>query len=208
MTMEIMLRVAIPDRPGALATVAAAISEVGGDIQAVDVVETGAGTALDDLVVVVADERGLASLIDHLEAHDGVAVLHAGPSRGHPGDGVTRLAVGLQSMLDGSMDRDHAIEVVVGGALRARRATLMPAAESAGDGGRAGDRRLILPIGDRVLVLERAYRFTDTEQQRARALLRLCAVAARSVDPDRHTPDRQTPSRQTPGRHTSVSGSG
>ena len=184
--MEIMLRVAIPDRPGALASVAEAISEVGGDIQAVDVVETDAGIALDDLVVVVADERGVGSLIDHLTAREGVEVLHAGPSRGHPGDAVTRLAVSMQSMLDGSMDRDHAIEVIVGGALCARRATLIPAAEAGGDT-RTGGRRLVLPIGDRALVLERAYRFTTTEQQRARALLLLCAEATRTCPPSRQT---------------------
>lgn len=179
--MEIMLRVAIPDRPGALASVAAAISEVGGDIQAVDVVETGGGTATDDLVVVVADERGLTTLLAHLQARDGVSVLHAGPSRGHPGDAVTRLAVGMQSMLDGSMDRDHAVEVVVGGALHARTAALVPAAEAAGGNTGSDERTLVLPFGDRALVLQRGYRFTDSERQRARALALLCAEAARAV---------------------------
>lgn len=185
--MEIMLRVAIPDRPGALAAAAAAIGEAGGDIQAVDVVETAGGIALDDLVVVVADERGFASLLAHLSDREGLSVLHAGPSRGHPGDAVTRLAVGLQSLLDGAMDADHAIEVVVGGALRARRATLMPAAEADGDDARAGALRLVLPLGHRALVLERPYRFTDTEEHRARALLRVCAVAAGWGDAERQT---------------------
>ena len=41
------------------------------------------------------------------------------------------------------------------------------------------DRTVALPFAGRVLVLRRDYRFTETEVDRARALLRVCREAAR-----------------------------
>lgn len=49
--MSFLIRVQLPDVPGALGAVAAALGEIGADILSVDVVERNAGTAIDDLVV-------------------------------------------------------------------------------------------------------------------------------------------------------------
>ena len=49
--MSYLLRVVLPDRPGALGALATALGEVGADIQSLVVVERGAGGAVDDLVV-------------------------------------------------------------------------------------------------------------------------------------------------------------
>lgn len=49
--MSFLLRLALPDRPGALGAVATALGTVGGDILSLDVVERTAERAVDDLVV-------------------------------------------------------------------------------------------------------------------------------------------------------------
>jgi len=46
-----LLRLVLPDRPGALGAVATALGGVGADITSVDVIERGAHHAVDDLVV-------------------------------------------------------------------------------------------------------------------------------------------------------------
>ncbi|MDN5805244.1 MAG: amino acid-binding protein, partial [Microlunatus sp.] len=44
------MRVALPDRPGSLGAVATAIGSVGGDINAVEIVEKGNGVVIDDFI--------------------------------------------------------------------------------------------------------------------------------------------------------------
>ncbi|HSJ45058.1 MAG TPA: ACT domain-containing protein [Euzebyales bacterium] len=180
--MELMLRCALPDRPGALAKLASAISAVGGDIHAVDVVEHDDGRALDDLEVIL-DEEHVPTLLDRLATLDGVSVIHAGPSRGQPGDAVTRLSIGIESLLDGSAEARRGVCTLIGGMLHARAAEFVPASQ-APDG---HDRRvLVLDAGHEMLVLRRDYRFTTTERERAMALLRLAqravGVGARDVN--------------------------
>lgn len=171
--MEIILRCAVPDRPGALAALAGVIGDAGGDIQAVEVVDTGDGQALDDLVVVLTEPSQLAELVRRIERLEGFAVVHAGPSRGHPGDAVTRVALGLGSLLDGSMTEEHALVTLVGGLLRALSVDVLPAGEAP----RADGKTLVLPFAERVLVAKRDYRFTDTERERVQSILRTCATA-------------------------------
>lgn len=176
--MELMLRCALADRPGALAKVASEISAVGGDIQAVDVVEHRDGCALDDLELVLDAER-VPSLLERLAALPAVRVIHAGPSRGHPGDAVTRLSIGLESLLDGSAEPRRGIVTLIGGLLRARSAELVaPDAVPAITG-----RTLALEAGAEMLVIHRDYRFTEAEQERAKALLRLALRSVGLVDP-------------------------
>lgn len=171
--MEIILRCAVPDRPGALAALAGVIGDAGGDIQAVEVVDTADGVALDDLVVVLSEPSQLSRLVGRIEALEGFDVVHAGPSRGHPGDAVTRVALGLGSLLDGSMTEEHALVTLVGGLLRATSVDVLPAGEAP----RAGAKTLVLPFAERVLVARRDYRFTDTERERVQSILRTCATA-------------------------------
>lgn len=180
--MELMLRCALPDRPGALAKLASAISAVGGDIHAVDVVEHHDGRALDDLEVILDEER-IPTLLDRLAALDGVSVIHAGPSRGQPGDAVTRLSIGIESLLDGSAEARRGVCTLIGGMLRAREAELVPASQAPDD----DQRVLALDAGHEVLMLRRDYRFTATERERALALLRLArrAVGADELDLNR-----------------------
>ena len=170
--MEIMLRCELDDTPGSLALLAGTISEAGGDIQSVDVVETEEGRVLDDLLVVIDGERG-AALLHALEALPEVTLVHAGPSRGHPGDAVTRLAVGLEALLDGQAPAERALPTLIGGMLRASAAELV----ARGEAPRPSSKVLVLDVDARVLVVRRDYRFTDTERDRADALLRLALLA-------------------------------
>jgi hypothetical protein len=174
--VEIILRCAVPDRPGRLAALAGVIGACGGDIEAVDVVEVVDGMALDDLVVVVDDPAHLRSLLERLDAAPEVEVVHAAPSRGHPGDAVTRLAVGLESMLSGAMDFEHAVVALFGGLLRADEVALIDEGEAPDE----GPERLVVPLGQRRVVVTRSYPFARTERDRAAALVRLCGEAARA----------------------------
>lgn len=170
--MEITLRCDVPDRPGTLAAVAGAISDAGGDIVSVDVVETANGRALDDIGIVIEPAR-LQALIDAVRGVEGLTMVHAGPSRGLPGDAVSRLALGLESLLNGAMALDHAVTTLMGGLLGASRAELVPV----GSATPSGETVLVLDFDHQHLVVQRDYRFTDTERERAAAILRTCLEA-------------------------------
>jgi hypothetical protein len=188
--MEVMLRCAVRDRPGTLAALAGAIGGAGGDIQAIDVVDHGdarEGWALDDLVVVV-DSSGLRAVLDAVANVDGVEVVHTGPSRGDPGDAVSRLAHGMETLLTGAMDPERALRTLVGGAVRATSAEI-----AASDGAPPPDETTMVlevawrgstdpeataPSGPRSLVVRRDYPFTPVEHERAATILRACTVAA------------------------------
>src|SRR2546430_5689918 len=57
-----LLRLVLPDRPGALGAVATALGEVGADITSVDVIERGTDHAIDDLVIELPPDRLADSL--------------------------------------------------------------------------------------------------------------------------------------------------
>ncbi|MGH3798039.1 MAG: ACT domain-containing protein [Pseudonocardiaceae bacterium] len=72
--MSFLIRVQLPDRPGALGAVATALGSVGGDILSVDVVERGSGIAIDDLVVELPSGGQPDVLITAAESIEGVEV--------------------------------------------------------------------------------------------------------------------------------------
>lgn len=72
--MSFLIRVQLPDRPGTLGAVATALGEIGADILSVDVVERGAGLAIDDLVVELPSGRLPDVLITAAESIEGVEV--------------------------------------------------------------------------------------------------------------------------------------
>lgn len=72
--MSFLIRVQLPDRPGALGALATALGNVGGDILSVDVVERGSGIAIDDLVVELPSGGQPDVLITAAEALEGVEV--------------------------------------------------------------------------------------------------------------------------------------
>ena len=69
-----VVRVWIPDRPGALGAVASRIGSVRGDLIGIDILERGAGMAIDELVVTLPSENLVALLVKEIGEVDGVAV--------------------------------------------------------------------------------------------------------------------------------------
>ena len=75
-----VVRVWMPDRPGALGQVASRIGAVGGDVVGIDILERGAGRAIDELVVQLPEASLLALLLNEIAAVDGVDVEDVRPA--------------------------------------------------------------------------------------------------------------------------------
>src|SRR4051794_23213666 len=69
-----VVRVWIPDRPGALGAVASRIGAVRGDVVGIDILERGAGRAIDELVVELPDDTLVPLLVAEIGQVDGVDV--------------------------------------------------------------------------------------------------------------------------------------
>ena len=170
--MEVMLRCEVPDVPGRLATVAGAIAEAGGDIQAVEVVQATHGRATDDIWIQTGD---MISVVAHIEALEDITLVHTGPSRGLPGDATARLATGSDALLSGAMSPEHGLPTLIGGLLRADSAELQPPHDWPD---KVNRRVLRFEVATGVLVLTREYKFLEAEIDRARQILLLCQRAA------------------------------
>jgi hypothetical protein len=77
-----LLRIVLPDRPGALGAVATALGEVGADILSLDVIERGPGSAIDDLVVELPPGKLADSLVSAAVTVEGVQVESIRPYAG------------------------------------------------------------------------------------------------------------------------------
>lgn len=69
-----VVRLWLPDRPGALGAVAGRIGAVRGDVIGIDILETGGGQAVDELVVRLPREQLLDLMVSEVEEVDGVRV--------------------------------------------------------------------------------------------------------------------------------------
>ena len=88
-----LVRVWLPDRPGALGQVASRIGAVRGDVVGIEILERGAGRAVDELVVALPDEGLLDLLVSEISQVDGVDVEDVHPLRSDRHDsGLTVLA--------------------------------------------------------------------------------------------------------------------
>jgi hypothetical protein len=75
-----VLRVWVPDRPGALGAVASRIGAVRGDLVGIDILERGGGRAIDELVVDLPDEALVPLLLTEVGEVDGVDVEDVRPA--------------------------------------------------------------------------------------------------------------------------------
>lgn len=71
---HVLVRVWLPDRPGALGQVASRIGAVRGDIIGVDVLECDGGVAIDEFAVNLADADLVPMLVREIEEVDGASV--------------------------------------------------------------------------------------------------------------------------------------
>ena len=79
-----VVRVWVPDRPGALGAVASRVGAVRGDLVGIDILERGAGRAIDELVVDLPDDDLVPLLIAEISQVDGVDVEDVRPAHGLP----------------------------------------------------------------------------------------------------------------------------
>ncbi len=80
--MSYLLRIVLPDRPGALGAVATALGVVGADIVSLDVIERNLGSATDDLVVELPPDRLADTLVTAAATVPGVQVESIRPYAG------------------------------------------------------------------------------------------------------------------------------
>jgi hypothetical protein len=69
-----VVRVWLPDRPGALGQVASRIGAVGGDVVGIEILERGADCAVDELVVNLPGSEHLDLLLAEIAEVDGVSI--------------------------------------------------------------------------------------------------------------------------------------
>ena len=69
-----LVRVWLPDRPGALGQVASRIGAVRGDVVGIEILERGAGRAIDELVVELPEDGLVDLLVGEISQVDGVDV--------------------------------------------------------------------------------------------------------------------------------------
>jgi hypothetical protein len=72
----VVIRVWLPDRPGALGQVASRIGSVRGDVLAIEILEIGGGRVIDELVVALPDSSLVDLMVNEVHAIDGVSVEH------------------------------------------------------------------------------------------------------------------------------------
>ena len=80
--MSYLIRVVLPDRPGALGAVATALGTVGADILSLDVIERAPDSAVDDIVVELPPDKLADSLVTAAASVAGVRVESIRPYAG------------------------------------------------------------------------------------------------------------------------------
>lgn len=106
-----VLRVWLPDRPGALGAVASRIGAVKGDVVGIEILETGAGQAVDELVVRLPDATLVDLLVGEVRQVDGVEVEEVRPvgPEGHDPLGDT---LDVAAVLVAATDHDAILSTV------------------------------------------------------------------------------------------------
>jgi hypothetical protein len=93
----VVVRVWLPDRPGALGQVASRIGAVRGDLLGIEILEVGGGRVIDELVVALPDAELVDLMVNEVHAIDGVSVEHVRPTEGdHTDGGVLALALAAE----------------------------------------------------------------------------------------------------------------
>lgn len=69
-----VVRLWLPDLPGTLGRVAAAIGRASGDVIGIEILERGAGMAIDELLVQLPDAGAVESMVREISSVDGVAI--------------------------------------------------------------------------------------------------------------------------------------
>ncbi len=90
----VVVRVWLPDRPGALGQVASRIGAVRGDVLDIEILEVGGGRAIDELVVSLPEADLVDLMVNEVHAIDGVSVEHVRALQdGHVDAGLLALSL-------------------------------------------------------------------------------------------------------------------
>lgn len=131
-----VIRMWLPDRPGALGQVASRIGAVRGDVVGIDILERDGGQAVDELVVELPSPGLVDLLVAEVRQVDGVAVEEVRPVADARHD--PRLdALEAAAQLVGADNVDELLDAVVGHAGRVVGAAWVAVAELDGPGGEA-----------------------------------------------------------------------
>jgi len=113
----LVVRVWLPDRPGALGQVASRIGAVHGDVTAIDILERGGGRVIDELMVALPESVSLDLLAKEIGAVDGVAVEHVRIIPDERPDSATALLVLAGDVAEAAPERR--MTTLVAGLMRA-----------------------------------------------------------------------------------------
>jgi hypothetical protein len=103
-----VVRVWLPDRPGALGQVASRIGSVHGDVVGIEILERGGGSAIDELTVSLPDASLVDLLVQEIRQVDGVAVEDVRPVRsGRPDGGMAALTTAASVVAAPAGERLH-----------------------------------------------------------------------------------------------------
>jgi hypothetical protein len=110
-----VIRLWVPDRPGALGAVASRIGAVGGDVVGIDILERGAGRAIDELVVELPG-TGVAAMTTELDGvpDETLVALMVAEMRQVDGVDVEQVRPMAESLRDPRLDALETAALLVG----------------------------------------------------------------------------------------------
>jgi len=117
-----LIRVQLPDRPGALGAVASRVGSVGGDVISIDILERERGIVVDELGVGLAADDLIGLLRDEILEVDGVIIESIRPVEGPLPDRDMEL-LGMASELLGQTSTTELLELLVSRVRRSMAAT-------------------------------------------------------------------------------------
>ena len=113
-----IVRVWLPDRPGALGAVASRIGAARGDVVGIEILERGAGRAIDELVVHLPDADLVDLLVSEISQVDGVDVEEVRTATERISDPRFE-ALEMAAAIVGAADEDELFSILVRQAVRA-----------------------------------------------------------------------------------------
>jgi hypothetical protein len=104
-----VVRVWLPDRPGALGQVASRIGAVHADVVGIEILERGGGSAIDELTVTLSDASLLDLLIAEIRQVDGVAVEDVRPVAPGRAEGSMAALLVAESIVSASPEERYGL---------------------------------------------------------------------------------------------------